>query len=194
MILEAIVTTLNEDGSVNIAPMGPHVECPELSRFRLKPFNTSTTFSNLKRKGEGVLHITDDVLLISKAVIGELDSSSVPTVASSSVQGFRIADACRWFEFRVEQFDDSQERADLLCETVDSGNERPFWGFNRAKHAVLEGAILASRVSFLPIEEIQSQFDALKIIVQKTGGDQEHEAFDILQAFVTRNSAAKTGS
>ena len=45
MILEAIVTTINEDGSTNISPMGPTVTA-DLSQFVLRPFDTSTTFAN----------------------------------------------------------------------------------------------------------------------------------------------------
>ena len=48
MILEGIVTTLNEDDSVNISPMGPLVD-ETFSRFLLRPYQTSTTYKNLKR-------------------------------------------------------------------------------------------------------------------------------------------------
>ena len=53
----------------NIAPMGPKVEA-DLRRFVLRPFKTATTYRNLKRHGEGVLHVTDDALMLARAAIG----------------------------------------------------------------------------------------------------------------------------
>ena len=69
MILEGIVTTVGPDGAVNIAPMGPRVT-PDMARFVLRPYKTAQTYRNLKALGEGVLHVTDDVLLLARAAIG----------------------------------------------------------------------------------------------------------------------------
>jgi hypothetical protein len=51
--------------------MGPRVD-RQFTHLLLRPFQTSTTYQNLKRTGEGVFHITDDVLLIAKAAVGRL--------------------------------------------------------------------------------------------------------------------------
>ncbi len=183
MILEAIVSTLNEDGSVNIAPMGPDVSS-DCAQFDLKPFKTSTTYSNLRREDCGVLHVCDDVLLFARAAVGRLDVSSVETKPAKLINGQVIVDSCRWYEFTVNFVDESSQRAVFKCQTVNSGREREFWGFNRGKHAVLEAAILATRVEFLPAKEINQQYIRLDSIVQKTGGTSELEAFEILRAFV----------
>src|SRR5487761_1030871 len=99
MILEGIVTTLNVDGGVNIAPMGPRVD-GALRQFVLRPFRTSTTFQNLKRTGQGVLHVTDDVELLARAAIGRLQT--LPDLApAEGVAGYRLADTCRWYSFQV---------------------------------------------------------------------------------------------
>ena len=42
-------------------------------------------------------------------------------------------------------------------------------------------AILATRTDFLPLDEIQSEFRRLAVLVEKTGGPQEREAFAFLQ-------------
>ena len=71
MILEGIVTTLNDDATLNIAPMGPRVDAGvALARFELRPYRSSTTYYNLKKRGEGVFHVTDDVLLLAQTAIG----------------------------------------------------------------------------------------------------------------------------
>ena len=177
MILEGIVTTLNPGGEPNIAPMGPRVEST-MRRFVLKPYRTSTTYRNLKARGEGVLHVTDDVLLLARAAIG--DPGDVATRPAEVVEGRILVDTCRYYEFRVVEWDDRDERTTLVAETLAEGRVRDFFGFNRAKHAVIEAAILATRTSFLPLEEILGDYRRLAPLVEKTGGPREREAFALL--------------
>jgi uncharacterized protein len=184
MILEGIVTTINEDGSTNISPMGPEVDSM-LTSFVLKPFNTSRTYRNLKRTGEGVLHVTDDVELIARAAINQFDE--LPHFfPADAVNGSILADACRWYAFRVTDLDDNEERTQIDCNVVDEGRIRDFFGFNRAKHAVLEAAILATRTKFLSAEEIQESMSRLKVIVDKTAGVSEQRAFALLTTHIER--------
>lgn len=182
MILEGIVTTHNADGSANISPMGPRVELP-IARLLLKPYQTSTTYQNLKCHGEGVFHITDDVELLARAAVGTPDPLPELTPAAA-VQGSIIASACRWYAFRVVALDDRQQRTEIVCDVVDHGHLRDFLGFNRARHAVIEAAILATRVEFLPREQILSEWDRLAPLVDKTGGPAEHRAFNFLTAWL----------
>ena len=72
----------------------------------------------------------------------------------------------------------------IEAETVHRGRFRDFFGFNRAKHAVVEAAILATRTALLPAEEIALEFRRLAVLVQKTGGPQEREAFQFLSEYV----------
>jgi uncharacterized protein len=181
MILEGLVTTLNPDESPNIAPMGPIVE-PDMRRFVLRPFKTATTYRNLKRLGEGVLHVTDDVLMLARAAIGpEVEAKTRRAVA---VRGHVLIASCRYYEFRVIELDDHEERTTIHAETVAEGRLRDFFGLNRAKHAVVEAAILATRTAFLPVDEIMSEFRKLEVLVRKTGGDAEREAFALLSEHV----------
>ncbi|HUY35080.1 MAG TPA: DUF447 domain-containing protein [Pirellulales bacterium] len=182
MILEALVTTLNDDASLHVAPMGPRVE-PDMRRIVLRPFQTATTFHNLKHRGQGVLHVTDDVELLARAAVGQVDPPPA-TLPATAVEGSILADACRWYAFRVRSLDDSHERATIVADVVDRGAIRDFFGFNRAKHAVVEAAILASRVRFLPADEIRADFRRLAVLVEKTGGPEERRAFDFLQSHV----------
>lgn len=191
MILEAIVTTLNADGSVNVAPMGPQVDA-EMRSFVLRPYQSSTTYQNLKRTGQGVLHVTDDVELLARAAIGPL-SPMRELAPAEGVEGFRLADCCRWYAFRLRSLDDSQPRTTIVADVVQRGHVRDFFGFNRAKHAVVEAAILATRLDLSPTDEIRAEYQRLKILVDKTGGEQEQRAFQILQAHVERNSFRSDG-
>jgi hypothetical protein len=188
MILEGIVTTIGPDQEVHIAPMGPIVE-NQMQRFILRPFRTSQTFQNLKAHPEGVFHVTDDVLLLAKAALGDVEPLPEHR-AASQVRGFVLSDACRFYEFRVCRIDDHDERTTIEAEVVHSGRLRDFFGFNRAKHAVVEAAILATRTDFLPREHIESEFRKLSVIVQKTGGEQEKAAFAFLQEHLARIAKA----
>jgi len=179
MILEGIVTTTSATGDINIAPMGPRVDV-DMKRFLLRPFNTSTTYHNLRAHGEGVLHVTDDVLLLARTALGQLEPLPA-LMAARVIRGWVLRDACRFFEFRVVSIDDREERISIDVEVVHHETLRDFFGFNRAMHAVIEAAILATRVHLLPLGEIEAEYRKLGVIVHKTGGEQEKQAWAFLE-------------
>jgi hypothetical protein len=187
MILEGIVTTLSPEGAVNVAPMGPRVDAG-MTRFVLRPFKTAQTYRNLKHHGEGVLHVTDDVLLLARAALGPVEPTPA-LVPAVRVRGAVLADACRYFEFRVVALDDREDRTRIEAETVHAGRLRDFFGLNRAKHAVVEAAILATRLHLLPLAEVEAEYGRLAVLVDKTGGDQEHAAFQFLRSHLDRVKA-----
>jgi hypothetical protein len=191
-ILEGIVTTLNADGAPNISPMGPIVD-DALDRLWLRPFQTSTTYQNLKRTGLGVFHITDDVELLAQSAVGQ--PSPLPRlVPRDNGKRFILADACRWYAFEVESLDDSAERTNIVARVVDRGVLREFSGFNRAKHAVVEAAILATRLHLLDSATIAAELDRLEVVVQKTGAAAEHRAMKSLREYVQQATAASKQS
>lgn len=191
MILEGIVTTLDADGSLNVAPMGPMVD-ESMQRIVLRPFRTSRTYANLKRHGEGVLHVVDDVWLLARAALGRVEPPP-ETFGAEKVRGRVLRDACRWYEFTVVKLDDREDRTTIVAEVVASGRLRDFFGFNRAKHAVVEGAILATRVGILPRQQILDEFQRLAVLVEKTAGEQERRAWRLLDAFVASAGGEAVG-
>jgi len=192
MILEGLVTTTSDDGGPHLAPMGPRADIP-LTTLLFRPFPTSTTYRNLLAHGEGVFHLTDDVRVIARSAVGRL--TEVPaTRAAERVNGFVLVDACRAFEFVVRSVDDSTQRINLATEIVKTHELRPFLGFNRAKHAVLEAAILATRMHLIPANEIEAEFRKLRIIVDKTAGPNEDEAMTFLEAYFAEMKLNQPGS
>jgi len=188
-ILEGIVTTLDADQKVHVAPMGPAADS-QMERLVLRPFKTAQTYRNLKAHPEGVFHVTDDVLLLARAALGKLEP--LPTLNPAfHVRGSIINDACRFYEFRVRSIDDSDDRCRMEAEVVHFGRLRDFVGFNRAKHAVVEAAVLATRTDFLPLDDIQKEFQRLRVIVLKTGGEQEKAAFAFLEEHLARTARSK---
>lgn len=184
MILEGIVTTLSAAGELNVAPVGPIVD-ESMTTLRLRLFQTSETYRNLKDKRAGVFHVVDDVLLLARSAIGRL-TEPPETFPAEKIDGLVLKRACRWYEFEIDSIDETQQRANMLARVVHAGRIRDFFGFNRAKHAVVEAAILATRVHLLPRDEIRNQLAALRIPVEKTAGPEEAEAFELLVGYVAQ--------
>jgi hypothetical protein len=178
MIVEGLVTTTDADGKPHLSPMGPTVS-GDFESLLLRPFPTSNTYQNLVRHGEGVFHVTDDARPIAYAAVGK--AVLPPTNPATAVAGFVLSGACRAFEFRVTAIDSSRERIHISADVVHRHSLREFLGFNRAKHAVIEAAILATRFHLLPAGEIAAEYKKLRVIVDKTGGEAEHDAMAMLE-------------
>lgn len=182
MILEAVLTTLDADGAINVAPMGPHVT-PDLTQFALKPFVGSRTHANLVASNRATIHVTDDCLLIARAVTGTL--APLPETFPIREGRWRVlADACRYFAVEVDHWHEDALRPTAQCRVVESRHLRPFFGFNRAKHAVLEAAILATRTHLIERDEIEAELKRLEPLVQKTSGPAEEKAFELLKQYI----------
>jgi uncharacterized protein len=189
MIVETVVTTLDEDGQANFAAMG--VVWGE-ERLVIRPYRGTRTFRNLIRAREAVVNVTDDVLVFAKSA---LSRERFPSRPATRVRGVVLADACHWREVTVEEVvlpepaPSTAGRADVSTRVVATGVGRPFAGLCRAKHAVVEASILASRVRRLPHAEILAELGRLDPLVDKTGGPAEREAMAYIHAHVARAGA-----
>ena len=177
-IVETVTTTINPDGTVNCAAMG--VEWGE-DVIVIKPFPATRTLRNLRATGAAVVNLTDDILLFTQAALGDPHPPTRPTAA---IDGAVLADACSWREVTVEAIDASGPRARVTTRVVARGTGREFLGFNRARHAVLEASIVASRARMLPAAEIRSELERLQVLVDKTAGPREHEAMELVRRHV----------
>ena len=178
MIIESIVTSMGTDGAVNFAPRG--VEWGE-STIVLKPFLETTTFRNVRAARAAVVNITDDVMLFAQ---GAISSPQFPWSPASVVRGAVLDAACSWRELEVVAIDDTPPRSRIEARVVHRGQRREFIGFNRARLAVLEAAILATRTHLLPAEQIRADYERLQVIVDKTAGPREREAMALLTEYV----------
>jgi hypothetical protein len=178
VIIETIVTTMDSDGVINFAPMG--VEWGD-DTIVLKPFLETTTFRNLSATGVAVINLTDDVMLFAQ---GAISSPQFPSLPASVIHGAVLEAACSWRELEVLHIDATPPRSRIETRVVHRGVRREFIGFNRARHAVLEAAILATRTHLLPAEQIGEEFARLQVIVDKTAGPREREAMELLTQYV----------
>ncbi len=178
MIIETIVTSMAADGTINFAPMG--VEWGE-ETIVLKPFLETTTFRNLRESRAAVVNLTDDVMLFAQ---GAISSPQFPWVPATMVRGAVLQAACSWREIEVATIDDTPPRSRIEGRVTHIGFAREFLGFNRARHAVLEAAILATRTHLIPAEQIREEYARLQVVVDKTAGAREREAMAFLTEYV----------
>jgi len=178
VILETILTTQDPAGTVNCAPMGVEWGDEEIV---IKPFLETTTFRNLSATGVAVVNLTDDVMLFAQAALSD---ARFPVVPAAAVRGVVLEAACSWREIEVRSIDATPPRARIVTAVVHRGLRREFLGFNRARHAVLEAAILATRTHLLPREQISAEFARLQMLVDKTAGPREREAMALLTQHV----------
>ncbi len=171
MIYEAVIITRNEDGSNQIAPLGYQ----EIDDFIvLSPFRPSTTLANLERTNQAVINLTDNVAVIAGCLTGHYDW---PTIPAKEIEGARLEDTLAHMELEVDHIEKDDVRPRFFMEIKNHETHKSFKGFNRAKFAVLEAAILTSRLHMLSPEKIDAEIEYLKIAIEKTAGDQELEAW-----------------
>ena len=190
MILEGLVTTTDGAGAMHVAAMGPLVDDSDVAagrvgRLVLRPFASSQTAAHLAVRPAGVFHVTDDVLLMARVVTGAVPTPPAAR-AAEAVGGWILEGACRAWEFVIESADRGGERQRLEARVVREHAGRPFLGFNRAAHAVVEGCILVTRLHLSGPGEVADRLAELAPLVEKTGGPREREAFDLVAARARR--------
>jgi len=179
MILEGLVTTTDAAGLMHLAPMGPIVG-EGFRTLLLRPYPDSSTYKNLVAHEEGVFHVTDDAALIARAALGKL--TKVPSFdAAEKINGFVLDNCCRAYEFRVCSIDTSGERVRIETDVIQQHTLRHFIGFNRARHAIIEAAIMLTRLHILPRGEVETEFRKFRVVVDKTGGEAELDAMEFLE-------------
>lgn len=180
MIIETIVTTLDESGEGNFAPMGVTIGEGEV---RIRPYKDSATYRNLLATGAAVVNLTDNASLFAESAISK---PQFPAFPAELIKGIVLKDACSYYECMVLHADTALERANFCSKILKKGVLREFIGFNRAKNAIIEAAILATRVGLLGSEKILQEYRRFSEIVQKTGGEAEAQAMAYLQDYVER--------
>jgi uncharacterized protein len=182
MIRETIVTTVSAAGVVHIAPLGIIADG---DGWIIAPFRPSTTLENLRAVPFAVANYTDDVRVFAGCLTGR---TSWPTMAATEVPVPRLAGALAHAELAVDSVIEDEQRPRFRCRVVRLESHAPFAGFNRAQAAVIEAAILVSRLRMLPRAKVESEIAYLEIAVSKTAGPAEREAWDWLMEKVRADS------
>jgi uncharacterized protein len=181
VIHEAVVSTVAPDGTPHVAPMGVRYAADDVI---LMPFKPSTTHDNIVASGHAVLNIVVDTRIFAGCVTGRRDW---PVTAAERIPGVRLLAALSHLELRLAARVDDVQRPRLTMSRVHEVQHARFVGFNRAQAAVLEAAVLVSRLHLLAPAKIDSEMAYLQIAIDKTAGPAEHEAWGWLVEAVARH-------
>ena len=181
MIYETVITTINSIGDVHIAPMGIS---KKQDYFVISPFRPSQTLQNLESTREAIINMTDDVSIIAGCLTGR---RSWPVKSASKLKGKVLQAALSHIEVEVDSIEEDEIRPRFICKEIYSQTHAAFKGFNRAQAAVLEAAILVSRLNMLSIEKIKNEISYLQIAIDKTAGEKETIAWEWLMDSVTQH-------
>jgi uncharacterized protein len=182
MIREMVVVTVTPEGRPHVAPMGV---TETVDGWLLQPFRPSTTLTNLELGGALTINAVDDVRVFAGCITGRRQWHCTPAGDGA----FRLTDAATHWRVRIARREDDAVRPRFFLEITGCESHRPFAGFNRAQAAVVEAAILASRLDRLPPEKIIAELDWLRIAIDKTAGAAEQEAWEWLMTLIHEHPA-----
>lgn len=186
-INETIVTTQSVEGQVHITPFGIR---EQNGNILIAPFKPSTTLQNILDTKVAVVNLTDDVRIFAGALTKKLRCEVMP---AEKINGVRLVNTLAHLELELIDVIEDDQRPTLVMQVVNEVNHHPFRGFNRVQAAVIELAVLASRLHMLPKEKVMQEKDYLQIAIDKTAGEDELEAWQWLEASVTQFYAEQAG-
>jgi hypothetical protein len=155
-------------------------------RILVAPFRPSRTLDNLIETGSAVVSVTDDVRVFAGCLTGRRDW---PLAPSQRIAAPRLADCLAHWELELGEIREDPVRPQLLCRAVFEATHGPSLGFNRAQAAVLELAILVSRLDRLPGDKVAREIEYLGIAIEKTAGARELEAWGWLMERIAAQEA-----
>ncbi len=187
MIFETILTSVNGQGEVHVAPFGIQRQGDTVI---ISPYKPSLTLSNILASQQAVLNLSDDVRVFAGALTNRQAWALLPT---ERVLGFRLANALAHEELALLKVEDDAVRPKLHMQVLHRAQHQAFAGFNRAQAAVIELAVLVSRLNRLPKEKVQAERQYLQIAIDKTAGERELQAWGWLIDKIESHYALESG-
>ena len=184
---EAIVTTLNENGTPNAAPMG--VICKGPDQVVLRLHEGSHTITNVKREKKFHINLSRDPLLFTHSLIGNPPA----TEFAEEKYGFSLKNAYTSFfcevhhEKKVEKEDAMGDNITIMFHSQVLNikrNRKEYEPLSRAICGVLEALVNLSRVQRAPADKKKEYKERLKEIsrvVNHVGGPKHKEAMELIR-------------
>ncbi len=187
MIFETIISTVNSQGDVHITPFGIQMQD---GLVVISPYKPSATLENILATQHAVMNLTDDVRVFAGALTSRQAWSLTPT---DKVAGYRLKETLAHKELKLVKTNEDALRPQLFLEVIHEVQHQSFLGFNRAQAAVIELAVLASRLNMLAKEKVLSEMQYLQIAIDKTAGERELQAWAWLTEKVDNFYAQQAG-
>jgi hypothetical protein len=170
-LLESVVVTTTPGGEPHLVPFGL---IEEGNDYVVAPFRPSPSIVNLDRHRFLSAAWPADIRVLAGCVTGRRDW---PLVPCERIPGMRLECAVAHAELEVVDVTDDPVRPRYRCRMVHHAAHQVSFGVNRAQAAVLEAAILSTRLHFLPREKVVAEMSYLAIAVSKTAGLAEINAW-----------------
>ena len=174
LIRETIVTTVKRSGEPHLAPLGLIAEG---ERWILAPFHPSTTLDNLREAPFAVANLTDDVRVFAGCLPARRDWPLTPATSrraapggdfgASRARGRRGAGRRAAAAFRLPRRPSRFARAVSGLQSRASGGDR--------------GRRAGEPLAYAAAREVEAEFARLEVIVGKTAGAAEAEAWGWLK-------------
>jgi len=187
MIYETIITTVDAADNVHVAPFGIQ---KRQDLVVISPYRPSTTLDNILSTQTAVMNLTDDVRVFAGAVTR---INTVELAKATQVAGYRLKNTLAHQELLLQEVVEDATRPQLLMRVVHQETHQAFAGFNRAQAAVIELAVLATRLNRLPREKVLTERQYLQIAIDKTAGERELEAWQWLVDKIDNFYAEQSG-
>ena len=182
LLYETIVTSVNEDGTSNAAPIG--VICKNKKEIVLYLHHGSRTVRNIKRNNSFIVNILKDPMVFVESTIGNLSNSYFENYKNE----FYIKDTDAFLVARVTSLKDV-ERKDklgislttvLTAEVSDIVKKKEYVEpLNRAIYGILEGLVYLTRMEMVSgdMEKLyRHRMGEISRIVNKVGGEEHKKA------------------
>lgn len=179
-ISETILTTVNPDGSFSAAPMGVHRASHEV--LELRPFKSSSTFSNLLNNPKACINVTDDpgLFFVMAFKCKTVEGSQDPVIDKN----MRLISAfAHIFVEASISCDISEIRACFTCHVKDiiSSAMLPR-SFSRGRAEAIEAIIHATRIEVFSkegrlddVERLIKRFAVCKDVVERVSAPESVE-------------------
>lgn len=180
MIHEVIVTTINKDKKVHIAPMGVKILQSDSKKLvQISPFKPSQTLNNILETKIATVNYIDNVKVFSGIVTGEKKDWELEV--SDDKCAPHLQNTNTHMNVKAIEDHDDPVRPRIICEVINEQIHRPFLGFNRAQFSVIELAVLSTRLGRIDDNKIKDEMKYLKIGIDKTAGKNEKEAWEWIE-------------
>lgn len=180
MIHEVIVTTINKDKKVHIAPMGVKILQSDSKKLvQISPFKPSQTLNNILETKIATVNFIDNVKVFSGIVTGEKKDWELEV--SDDKCAPHLQNTNTHMNVKAIEDHDDPVRPRIICEVINEQIHRPFLGFNRAQFSVIELAVLSTRLGRIDDNKIKDEMKYLKIGIDKTAGKNEKEAWEWIE-------------
>ena len=180
MIIETIISTMSKEKKPQTSPFGIK---KKNKLVLISPYLPSTTHTNMLENKFASISYTDNASIFVECII---KNQNFLMKKCTSIEAYYVKDSLRHDEVKVVNYIKDDERPTFECEIIHSENHGSFLGINRARNALIEACILATRINLLPKKKILSELEYLENAILKTSGKIEQMSWNKLKKFIDK--------